>query len=283
MKIGGHVSIAGGFDKSIDRAVNIGANCLQTFASSPRSLKTKDFEASVIDKYLQKKSENKMGSHFFHGVYLINLAHESQEYVEASIESLLFYQKFSKKINGEGTIFHIGSHKGRGFDAVKKQIAGAVEKVLSKTPDDVMLFLENAAGQKGIIGSNLEDLRYIYDSISSDELKRKLGVCYDTQHGFASGLDVRSEKSLENTVDKIKNTLGVDLIKVVHINDSKVELSSNRDRHENVGEGMIGEDGFRLFTNHPTFSSLPFLLEVPGENKSGPRKIDIENFQKIVD
>ena len=103
MLVGGHVSIAGGFDKSIDRAIDLGANCLQTFASSPRSLKVSQIPSEVIDKYLQKKTHSKMGPHFFHGVYLVNLAHEKDEYVQASVDSLIFYQKLAGKIKGEGT------------------------------------------------------------------------------------------------------------------------------------------------------------------------------------
>lgn len=282
MKVGGHVSIAGGFDKSIDRAVDIGANILQTFASSPRSLKTNDFDESIIEKYLIKKETEKMGNHYFHGVYLINLAHETEEYIQASVESLVFYQQFAKKINGVGTIFHTGSHKGRGFDVVKKQIVKAVEDVLKKTPDGVTLFLENAAGQKGVIGADLLELRYIYDSISSDELKSKLAVCYDTQHGFAAGLDIRNSQAVDETIIKIENQLGMEIVKVIHINDSLMEFDSRRDRHANVGEGEIGEEGFREFLNHKKIKGLPFLLEVPGENKSGPRDVDVEKVKSLL-
>lgn len=282
MKVGGHVSIAGGFDKSIDRACELGANILQTFASSPRSLKTKDFEQSIIDKYLSKKTEQVMGDHFFHGVYLINLAHETQEYAQASVESLIFYQKLAEKISGAGTIFHIGSHKGSGFDLVKKQVVNSIEKVLANTPDGVMLFLENAAGQKGVIGSDLNELRYIYDSISSKELKSKLSVCYDTQHGFSAGFDIRTKDEVENTIKKIDNQLDFNLVGVIHINDSLVPYDSHRDRHANVGEGEIGEKGFKAFLTHKKVQDMPLLLEVPGENKSGPRQVDIEKIKSLA-
>jgi deoxyribonuclease-4 len=281
MKIGGHVSIAGGFDKSIDRAVELNANILQTFASSPRSLKTNEFDDEMVEKYLIKKELNKMGDHFFHGVYLINLAHENLEYAQASTESLIFYQKFAKQINGVGTVFHIGSHKGKGFDLVKKQVVNSVEKVLTNTPDGIKLFLENAAGQKGVIGADLKELRYIYDSISSDELREKLMVCYDTQHGFGAGFDIRNEEVVKKTVKEIDNELGFDLIGVIHINDSLVEYDSHKDRHANVGEGEIGTIGFKAFINHIKIKSLPFILEVPGENRSGPRKVDIENLRLL--
>ena len=273
--IGGHVSIAGGFDKSIDRAVAIGANTLQTFASSPRSLSTTQFPEEVLDLYQQKKSAAGMESHFFHGVYLINLAHEKPDYVLASIESLNFYQALAGKIHGAGTIFHLGSHKGAGFAKVKKQITHAIEEVLIKTPDGVALYLENAAGQSGAIGADLSELRQLYDGITSPELRSKLRVCYDTQHGFSAGLDIRSHKAMTATAAHIDNRLGIDLIGVIHANDSMVELGGQRDRHENIGRGKIGAAGFTAFVHHPAFRDLPYILEVPGTDKSGPQAADI--------
>src|SRR3989344_5927515 len=132
MYLGAHVSIAGGFDKCLDRAQKLGANCLQTFASSPRSLRYNAIAAEVIESYKKKKAELKLGPHFFHGVYLVNLASERPDYVRASVASLIFYQEMAGEIGGEGTIFHIGSHKGRGFEKVRDQIAQALETVLAK-------------------------------------------------------------------------------------------------------------------------------------------------------
>lgn len=283
MFVGAHVSIAGGFDKSIDRAVAIGAQCLQTFASSPRSLKTSEYDGAVIEKYLMKKAEANMGPHFFHGVYLINLATDKASYLQVCIDSLIFYQQFAGKIEGEGTIFHIGSHKGVGFEAVKKQVAKAIEDVLKHTPDGVKLFLENAAGHKGVIGADLHELRWLRDKISSNELRSKLGICYDTQHGFASGLDVRTKESLTKTLKTIDNQLGLEQVNVIHANDSKVAFNSQRDRHENIGEGEIGTEGFRYLVNHPRLHHLPVILEVPGEKRSGPRAVDIERLVSLCE
>lgn len=281
MLVGGHVSIAGGFDKSIDRTVAIGGNILQTFASSPRSLSTSDFPDDVLELYLKKKHEASIGSHFFHGVYLVNLAHENTDYVQASINSLLFYQRLASKISGAGTIFHLGSHKGLGFGAVKKQVAQAIEKVLASTPDNVNLYLENAAGQSGAIGAQLSELRSLYDSISSRELQKKLKVCYDTQHGFSAGYDIRDNAKVEATVKIIENELGASLIGVIHANDSMVELGGHKDRHQNIGEGSIGKEGFRAFIAHPVFNHLPYLLEVPGKDKSGPQLSDVSTLKAL--
>ncbi len=281
MEIGGHVSIAGGFDKCIDRAVAIGANCLQTFASSPRSLKTSDFSAEIIEKYLTKKKEFKIGSHFFHGPYLINLASEKSNYVKASIDTLIFYQKFAGLIGGNGTIFHIGSHKGVGFDFVKNQIVTAIVEILKKTPSNVKLYLENAAGHKGVIGDDFEELGEIVSSVP-DDLQKKLSVCLDTQHAFASGYEVRNEIGVNKMLSDLDRDIGLEFLEVIHANDSKVELGGRRDRHENIGEGFIGADGFKVILNHKKLKLLPFILEVPGENRSGPREQDVEKLMSSV-
>jgi deoxyribonuclease-4 len=281
MKIGGHVSIAGGFDKCIDRAVVIGANCLQTFASSPRSLKTTEFSDEIIERYLSKRKKHKIGSHFFHGPYLINLASEKPEYVKACIDTLIFYQKFAFQIGGRGTIFHIGSHKGVGFSNVKDQVASAIVEVLKKTPSNVKLYLENAAGHKGVIGADFDELGFLISSVPGN-LRSKLAVCLDTQHAFASGYDVRNKSGVDEMLIDFEKKIGFKYLEVLHANDSKTEFASNRDRHENIGDGHIGLKGFKILLNHNKLKKLPFLLEVPGENKSGPRKEDVEKIRSLV-
>lgn len=282
MQIGCHVSIAGSFDKCIDRASERGANCLQTFASSPRSLKTKDFSKAVVSVYLAKKKVAKMGAHFFHAPYLINLAHEDRDYVRACVKNLIFYQRFSERIQGKGTIFHIGSHKGKGFLEVFERVVKAISEVLIKTPDGVQLILENAAGQKGVIGDRFSDLGKIISAIPK-KLIGRIGVCLDSQHAFASGYELRNENGLNLMIQEFENYIGLRYLKVIHVNDSKVELGGNRDRHENIGEGAIGKEGFRRLVNHKKLRHLPFILEVPGEKRSGPRKEDVDLIKNLLE
>jgi len=282
MQIGAHVSISGGFDKSIDRAVDLGAKCLQTFASSPRTLKFSPLESKTLELYLDKKEVNQMGPHFFHGVYLVNLATEKPQYLEVSIESLKNYQQTAGQIKGEGTIFHLGSHKGAGFDAVKNQIVKALEQVLKNTPDGVTLFLENAAGHKGIVGSQLNELGWLIGQIKSKELQSKLAVCLDTQHAFVSGYDLRTKEGIGKLIQDADNAFGWNKVKVIHANDSIPEFNSRKDRHQNIGEGEIGESGFKFLLAHPKLKHLPFILEVPGTNKSGPRIEDINKLKSLI-
>ena len=276
--IGAHVSIAGGFSKCIERAVALGANCLQTFASSPRSLSTAPYPTEELERYRAAKKNAQMGPHFFHGVYLVNLASEKKGYVQASVASLIFYQQLLGKIGGEGTIFHIGSHKGAGFETVKAQVVAAIAQVLEQTPDGVKLFLENAAGHKGVIGDQLEELGEIIKELPNSD---KVGVCLDTQHAFARGYDVRTQAGIDLMIADFDLYIGLDCLGVVHANDSKVEFNSRRDRHQNIGEGFIGDEGFRLMLQHPVLKKLPWILEVPGENKSGPRVEDVARLKQL--
>lgn len=273
MFIGAHVSIAGGFDKCIDRIVGMGGNCLMTFASSPRSLQTKEFSETELDQYTKKKIENKIGPHFFHGVYLVNLATEKPDYLEASVKSLLFYQRLAAKINGAGTIFHIGSHKGKGLDSVYDQICSSINQITESTPPGPKLILENAAGHAGTIGDKLEELARILDKVGHTD---RVGICLDTQHAFASGYPISS------LVDTFDSMIGLRYLSAIHLNDSIPEFGSRRDRHANWGEGKIGLSEIANFINDPRLREIPMILEVPGEDHKGPRKIDVDQIKSLV-
>lgn len=273
MYIGAHVSIAGGFDKCIERSQELGSNALMTFASSPRSLQYSEIKKEILDKYLQKKTETQMGPHFFHAPYLINLASEDKKYVSASIELLIAYQQLAGEIGGEGTIVHIGSHKGRGMSQTIDQIVTSINYILDSSPKNIRLILENSAGQSGTIGS-FEELGEIIKRIGD---KSKLGVCLDTQHAFAAGVELKS------IFEKFAKVISLKYLRVVHLNDSKTDFGSHLDRHENLGLGKIGKDSLKLFVSkiQDLGSNIPLILEVPGDGE-GPRKKDIDYLKKML-
>ena len=276
MYLGAHVSISGGFDKCIDRAVGLGANCLMTFASSPRSLKTRTFSPQVIKTYLAKKARFKIGPHFFHSVYLVNLASESKALLTASINSLIFYQRLAGTIDAVGTIFHIGSHKGQGLSSTIDQIVAAINYVLDSSPKGTKLILENAAGHSGIVGDKFEELAEIIKRVGD---RSKIGICLDTQHAFASGYP------LDIVLDKFDRLIGLKFLSVIHLNDSLVDFSSRRDRHANHGEGKIGLETLREFITNlklKTKTFPPLILETPGINRSGPSKVDLDLLKSLV-
>jgi len=265
MYFGCHISIAGGFDKCIDRIVERGGNCLMTFASSPRSLQTKEFTDADIEIYLEKKKTMKIGPHFFHGVYLVNLASDKKDYLQASIDSLVFYQRLAKRIGGEGTIFHLGSGAG-------ENILTALNRVLAATDNEQKLFLENAAGQGKTVGANFEELHKLIKEVEEPE---KIGVCLDTQHAFAYGYD------LTKVIDEFDKIIGLEYLKVIHLNDSKTDFGSKVDRHENLGEGKIGAKLLKQVVNDPRLKNVTFILEVPGDG-DGPRKEDIDTLKRMI-
>jgi len=250
MYLGAYTSIAGGFDKCIDRISQMGGNTLMTFASSPRSLKTTIISPKIIELYLQKKTKSKIGPHFFHGVYLINLASEKKSLLKVSVDSLVYYQQLAGEIGGQGTIFHIGSHKGKGLPEVTDQIVRSA----------------------GTIGASFEELAGIIARIGD---KSKIGVCLDTQHAWASGY------TLDTVLTKFDQTIGLKYLKVIHLNDSKTDFESHVDRHENLGKGKIGKDALQAFINDKRLANIPFILEVPGHGE-GPTKADIDALKKMV-
>ena len=274
--IGAHVSTAGGLDLSLDRALEITADCTQIFLSPPQQWRTVDYDDEVVNNYLTKLEKTNIGPNFVHGIYLINLASENPENLKKAIDWLIWSQKTCGKLHLAGTNFHLGSHKGNGFASVQKLVEGSLAKILANSPDDVDLILENSAGN-AICGKIIE-LGTLIKNLKDKRLK----VCIDTQHAFASGYDLRDKEGVKRLVDEIAQEVGIKNVVMIHTNDSKMELGSGRDRHENIGEGLIGENGFELLLNHPQLKHLPFVLEVPGFSQTGPDQQNIDLLRSLV-
>lgn len=275
-QIGAHVSAALSLELSLERAGNIGASCTQIFISPPQQwLQTKHSDKE-IENYRKLKQETDIGPNFIHGTYLINLATDNPEHLTKSVDWLKYGMKMAEALGIKGLIFHPGSHKGRGFDSVVEQMVNAIKEVLNKTSGS-FLILENCAGSGGVVG-NFKELGELLRRVNNPQLK----VCLDTQHAFAQGYDLAKTEGIERMVKEIKQEIIWKNLVVVHCNDSKVELSSNRDRHENIGEGFIGRDGFSIMLNHPDFKDLPFILEVPGLDGNGPDAENIEILNSLL-
>lgn len=281
--LGAHVSIAGGIDKAIDHGTDLEATAIQTFASSPRTLAFKPIAPEVIAAYTAKKAASRIACHIFHGIYLINLAHQNPELRHLAITSLIAYQSLAHEIGALGTVFHTGSHKGAGLSAVLPTVVESLRQVLDQSPPSIWLMLENTAGQGGAIGESIEQLATIFDALGKSGVNTDhLGIGLDTQHAFASGVPLHTQAGLESWLDEIDRSIGLDKLKVIHLNDSLPEFGSKKDRHANLGEGNIGLEAFARIVNHPQLAHVPLILEVPGENKSGPRKEDVEQLQSLV-
>ncbi len=277
MKIGAHVSAAGGVDKSIDRAQEIGAECVQIFASGPQSWAFRPASEEHVLAFKEKATKYDIGPNFLHGIYLVNLGSPQTENLNRSRAALVNYLNVASQIGAEGVIFHSGSHKGAGFDAVVHQTVARLAEVLENSPENTQLIIENCAGMGNQIGATFQEIGQIIKALASPRVK----VCLDTQHSYAAGYDVSSEKGLQQTMEEFDREIGFENLVAVHANDSKIPFGGGVDRHENIGEGNIGIEGFEIIMAHPAFQNIPFLLEVPGNEKSGPDKQNIDRLKQI--
>ncbi len=277
MKIGAHVSSSGGVYKAIDRAEEIGAEAIQVFVSGPTMWRVKIPDDTVAAKYRERVEATEIDTAFFHGVYLINLGSPNPELVDKGVDSLIKYQTAADKIGCKGTIFHVGSHKGRGFETVLPQIVECFHRVLDAAPEGPWLIIENSAGMGQSIGSTWSEIGEIMRAVDSDRVR----VCLDTQHSFANGYDVATKEGLDGVMTEFDEHIGLDNLVAVHANDSKVPFEGGLDRHENIGEGHIGTEGFEVIMAHPAFQDAPFLLEVPGFEGNGPDKRNVDTLKAM--
>jgi deoxyribonuclease-4 len=279
-KIGAHVSTSGGPATCYDRAEAIGAEAVQIFLTPPQQWRSSKVDETISAAYRERAAASSIGSEVYvHGVYLINLATNDETHLLRSTSSLKSALTACSQLGIRGVIFHLGSHKGQGLDAVFDQICRSCTEVLDATPKDSLLILENSAGAGGNIGSKWEDLGRIIKQVGNERIK----VCIDTQHSYAAGYDFASAEGLELAMTELEQEVGFDQVVAVHANDSKVELGSGRDRHENIGDGHIGVEGFKRIVNHRGFAHVPFLLEVPGMDNKGPDQANVDILKQLRD
>jgi deoxyribonuclease IV len=279
VKVGAHIKTAGGLIPSLERAAGMGAEVMQIFGSQPQMWRKRKHSDEDIEVFRAGVAEHDLAPVFLHGIYLVNLAADNPEMLEKSIEALTWDMNLAHKIGARGVIFHLGSHKGGGYDAVFDQVCEAITRILRESPDDVCLTLENSAGSGGTIGRQFDELGQIIKCLGDE----RVCVCVDTQHTYASGYDITTTEGLARTVEEFDREIGLERLVAVHANDSKVELGANRDRHENIGEGKIGEAGFANVMAHPAFKDVPFYIEVPGFDDHGPDKPNMDRLRAIRD
>ncbi len=276
MRIGAHVSSAGGISKAVARGAEIGCETIQIFGSSPQGWAFKPIPGEEIEAFRQAAAEEHIGPVFLHAIYLINLGTPNLANVEKGIGSLINYMTLADSIGSAGVIFHPGSHGGKGFEAVFPQTVEAIKEVLENSPEGPVLAVENMAGMGQHIGAKFEELGWILKAVDSP----RMGVCLDTQHSFAAGYDLTSKEGIDAMIAEFDETIGLKNLAAVHANDSKRPCGAGVDRHDNIGEGFIGEDGFAAIMANPAFKDVPFFLEVPGFEGKGP---DEKNIQILKD
>jgi deoxyribonuclease-4 len=277
MRIGAHVSTSGGVDKAIDRALDLGAETIQVFSGAPQAWKRKTYKTEEVADYKKKVAETGIAPAFIHGLYLMNFASQNPDLLAKSYDAIVAEMQAASLIGAKGVIFHLGSHKGAGYESCVEQVIDYCQRILEATPNDAWLILENSAGQGGAVGSRFAELGRIAREAGGDRVK----VCLDTQHTFAAGYDIKTQAGLEKALSEFDEDIGLERLVAVHANDSKIPLGGGVDRHANIGEGHIGRDGFLNIFSHPAFADLPFLLEVPGFEDQGPDKQNVEILKEL--
>ena len=277
MKIGAHVSTAGGISNAVARGQEIGCEAIQIFGSSPQAWAFKPVSGEQIERFKQGLIDADIGSVFLHAIYLINLGTPSEETLQKGIDSLINYMNLAADIGADGVIVHPGSHGGRGFEAVLPQAAEAIKTVLDTAPEGPCLAVENMAGMGQHIGAKFDELGWILDAVDSPRLK----ICLDTQHAFAAGYDLTNPQGIQAMLAELDSGPGSANVAAVHANDSKRVCGSGVDRHDNIGDGFIGEEGFAAIMANSAFAEVPFLLEVPGFEGKGPDQQNMDLLKKI--
>lgn len=282
-KIGAHVSASGGLHLAVEKAYTLGCNAAQLFSGSPRVWAKKPLAQVDTDKLFAKVRQYSVSPIFTHALYLVNLASDKPELLEKSFNSLKYELEFDALIQGAGVVVHLGSHTGRGWDAVKDQIVREVARLLKATPPTSRLLIENSAGQKGKIGSPLEEIQWLLselERVGGYVTENRVGWCFDTCHAHASGYRLATGE--RNALDEIARLELWSTLYCIHVNDSKDPFESGRDRHQNLQDGTIPEAELRAFLNDTHVLEIPLILEVPGVDKQGPDAENVTRLKKMI-
>ncbi|MCB0319346.1 MAG: deoxyribonuclease IV [Bdellovibrionales bacterium] len=275
---GAHVSVSGGLEKAIENASALGVNSIQIHPSPPQRWNRNPYPPGYEEKFLELKARSSIEKVFFHAIYLINLVSPERDKVEQAKDSLAHYLDLLGRIQGDGVIVHVGSLKDEPDDLAGFQRAAvAIDEILARTPESSRLILEVSAGSGRIVGARFEELREIYNRVQA---KQRLGFGLDTQHMWASGYDIKDD--LEGVMSSIGEVFGFEKVWSIHLNDSKTELASKKDRHENLGDGLIGEPALRTMLARPEFQSIPWILETPALKEMETAKAETQKLSDWV-
>jgi deoxyribonuclease IV len=297
MRIGAHVRAGGDLLGALARGRDVGADCVQIFTQSPRAWKPMQYGDDVLAAYreaqMKARAAVEVMETFCHATYLINVAAADPEVLRRSRDCLQANFAVATGMDAHGLVLHVGSHRGQGFDACLPRVVDALLETLASQPNGACpIVLENAAGTGDTVGRTFEELASILDAVedananananaAAGAAPRRLLVCLDTQHLWASGVDFSSIDKADRVVARFDDVVGLERLRCLHLNDSKVEFGANRDRHENIGEGTIGAAALGALLSHPALVELPAILEVPGGGQ-GARREDVAAARAAV-
>jgi deoxyribonuclease IV len=302
LRIGFHVSISGGISNSVDNALKEECTAFQIFSRNPRGWAAKPLDNKDVALFKNKlagdsdgnkstrstqakplrigkgeiaregKQEIDRNAIFVHMPYLPNLSSPNKQIYDQSVDVLIDELNRCDALDIRFLVVHLGSHQGEGIKKGVEQLVMACSHAIESTLGEnaVSILLENSAGQKNTVASDFAELRIILDRLydyNSSSKKDRYGVCLDTCHAFASGYDLASEEAVNDTMDKFDSQVGLGHLKLIHLNDSRDKFFSHRDRHEHVGLGEIGKEGFKAFLKHKSHRNTPLIMETPIDNR----------------
>lgn len=271
-RLGVHTSIAGGIHLAIERARDLGVNTLQLFSHSPRNWRRPEISYESAQRFKELRKIYEMEPVFVHCSYLINIASPDRNLRARSIKMLLWELEAAQLLGADYLILHPGSSS---IDVTegKKRAKRVLREISKKGRWKVRLLLENTAGERGDISSTVEDIAELLEA--SETIAG--GICFDTCHAFQAGYELRNAEGIEKLIDKIHRLIGKDAVKLIHLNDSKKPLGFRVDRHEHIGKGKIGNEGFRILLSNPAFTDVPIILETPKKTE----RDDVMNLRRV--
>jgi deoxyribonuclease IV len=262
--------------KALDNGAAMGAETVQLFVQSPRTWRFPNHDPADLEGFRSKREELDVPV-LVHALYLVNLAAPDDAIYTKSVDTMSSTVDTACAIDAEAVVLHLGSHLGAGFETGLERLVPALEQVLDRCNDRTWVLMENSAGAGGTIGRSLDELAAVFDALGRHE---RLGICLDSCHLFVSGVDVTDAPTWDALLDDLDQRIGLDRLRALHANDAKAPLGSNRDRHDNIGEGLIGE-GLGVFLAHPKLQGLPVVLEVPGADGNGPNADEIKKLREL--
>lgn len=275
MHLGVHVSIAGKIYDSIDRAKSLGCTAMQIFSRNPREWKHAPLDQQDIQEFKKRRKKSRISPLVIHVPYLTNLASPRSRLFYNSVRYNIEYLREADILGAEYLVTHMGSHKKSGEARGLNRVSEALNRILGRTAGlKTMILLENTSGSGSWLGYKFWHIKKIFDNLVD---KKRVGVCLDTCHAYSAGYDLASESGFESTLNELDSLVGLEKLKVIHLNDTKDELDSRRDRHEHIGKGKIGLAGFKRLINHPKLRHLPFILETPKQDLED----DIRNLKTV--
>lgn len=267
MLVGAHVRGGGALSEVVARGVELNADVIQIFTQSPRMWRPSRHTSEAISAFRQTfEAQDQVRAVFCHATYLVNLATADKELLHRSQACLVDNLRVATAMGAAGLVLHVGSHRGAGLQGCLAQIGGALHDALQAVEpvagvERCPILIENAAGAGGTIGRTIDEVATIVDLVGAND---RIGMCLDTQHLWASGVDFASEPAADAVVAAIDGAVGLDRLRCIHLNDSAVAFGANRDRHANLGQGTIGIEGLGALLGHGALQRIPAVLEVPG-------------------